>query len=72
MLTVSQNLSVPHFGTTPRGLTTIGFSPGGNNVTASAASISSTAPEKNSLCSNAEGALAKSRLGGGDTVHKRW
>ncbi len=63
--------SVPRFGTTPRGLTTIGFSPWGYNVTASAASISSTAPETNSLGSNAEGALANSRLGGGDTVHRR-
>jgi hypothetical protein len=47
MITVSRNLSVPRFGTTPRGLTTVGFTPGGNAVTASAANISAIAPETN-------------------------
>ena len=64
MLTVSRNLSVPRFGTTPRGLTTVGFSPGDNNVTTLAVSISTPADETKSRCSFAEGALASSLIGG--------
>jgi hypothetical protein len=40
MFTVSRNFDVPRLGTTPRGLTTVGFSPDGNNVTAWSANIS--------------------------------
>ncbi len=69
---MSLNFPVLTLGTTPWGLTTHGFFSGGNNVKASAASISATASETNSRCSNAEGALANSLLGGGDTVRMRW
>ncbi len=41
-------LFFPRFGTTPKGLTTIGFSPGGSLLTSPSASISDTAPETNS------------------------
>ncbi len=46
------------------------FPRGGNDVTTSAANFSATAPETNSRCSIAEGALANSLLGGENTVHK--
>ena len=57
MLTVKRILFVPRLGTTPGGLTTVGFSPRGSSVTAFSASISATAPETNSWCSNAESAF---------------
>ncbi len=69
MLTVSRNLLVPRFGTTPRGLTSVGFSPGGNNVTAMAANIPTIADETKSWCSISEGALANYSIGGADSVH---
>jgi hypothetical protein len=51
MFTVSRNFDVPSFGTTPKGLTTVGFLHGGNNVTAWAANISATADDTISCCS---------------------
>ena len=71
MLTVSPNLSVRGFRTTPKGLTTQGLSPGGNNVTAFPANISATAPETKSRCSADEGALAIFLANGAATAHSR-
>jgi len=51
MFTVSRKLSVPRFGTEPKGLTIVGFSLGGNKVTAWAANISTTSDETKSCCS---------------------
>ncbi len=52
------------------GVTTIGFRPLGNNVTAPADNISATAPGTKALCSIAEGALYNSISFGATTVHK--
>ncbi len=72
MFTTSRNLSVPRFGTIPRGLTTVGFSHGGNNVTTLAANISTTTDETNSWCSFAERVAANSLVDGATSVHKNW
>jgi hypothetical protein len=54
MFTVSRNFDVPRLGTTPRGLTAVGFSPGGNNVPAWAVNIFGTIDETNSWCARVE------------------
>ncbi len=71
MLTVSLNLFVRGFRTTPKGLTTQGLSHGGNNVTAFPANISATAPDTKSRCSAAEGALAISLANVAAAAHSR-
>jgi hypothetical protein len=71
MFTVSLYFPALALGTTPRGLITHGFSLGGNNVIAFAASFFATGPETDLRCSNAEEVMANSLLGGGDTVRRR-
>ncbi len=68
MLTVRRYLPVPFFGTTLRGLTTHGFSPGGSIVIAFSANISATAFVTNSWCSAAEGELYISLCYGASVV----
>jgi len=54
MFTARWKLFVPLLGTNPKGLTTQGFSPGGNIVMAFSATISATVVVTNSRCSVAE------------------
>jgi len=64
---------VPFLGTIPRGLTTHGFSPGGNIVTTFSATISATAFDTNSWCSEAEEEFYISLRCGASVVHtRRW
>jgi hypothetical protein len=72
MLTGRRNFAVPRVRTTFKGLITVGFSSGGNNVTALAANISTTTDETNPCCSYAEGALCISLRTGATSVHNSW
>jgi hypothetical protein len=54
MFTVSRNFDVPRPGAIPKELTSLGCSPGGNNVTAWAAKISEKTDEMNSCCARAK------------------
>jgi hypothetical protein len=62
---------VPFFGTTPKGLTTHGFSHGDNIVMAFSATISATAFVTNSWCSDAEEEFCISLHCGASVVHSK-
>ena len=64
---------MPFLGTTPKGLTTHGFLPGGSIVMAFSATISATAFDTNSWCSDAEEEFCISlRCGASTAHHKRY